>query len=87
MNWDDPTARQSGKQKGDHRRTITPAGARISLINDGFTVFHAGEVIAEVQWPDVKRIFAYSRVMNGRGTLCLAFELPQTSVVMRIKLS
>lgn len=60
----------------EHWRTLTPSGATIVLAPSGFTVLHESERIADVQWNDVQMIFAYTRFMDGSGTLCLDFVLP-----------
>jgi hypothetical protein len=60
----------------DERRTITPSEAHIALGSDGFVVQCDDEIIADVQWIAVQTIFAYTRFIDGHGSLCLAFVLP-----------
>ncbi len=67
------------KKQIDTRRTLTPDGARIVLKADGFEIMHSDESIASVSWKQVRAIFAYTRFINERSNLCLAFVLPDTA--------
>jgi hypothetical protein len=60
----------------DVRHTITPSEAKIVLGSDGFAIQCNDETIADIQWIAIQTIFAYTRFIDGRGSLCLAFELP-----------
>ena len=57
-------------------RTLTPPDAIIVVSPDGFQVRDGANIIAEVRWDEVQVVLAYSRYINGAGTLCLAFGLP-----------
>ena len=59
--------------KNDARRTITPPGSRITLVQDGFSVCLGPEIIAEVAWASVKDVFAYTRFLGSDIHLCLDF--------------
>lgn len=67
---------QAKKNLFDVRRTITPIEACIVLGQDGFEVQCDDETIAKVQWTAIRTIFAYTRYINGHGSLCLAFVFP-----------
>src|ERR1044071_3472812 len=64
----------------DSRRTLTPEGARIALLADGFEVLLGEESIAAVSWRQGRAIFAYTRFIGERSNLFLAFVLPETAV-------
>jgi hypothetical protein len=53
-----------------------PADAVIVIRQDGFEARHGEEIIADVRWDLVQVVFAYTRYIGGRSTLCLAFVLP-----------
>jgi hypothetical protein len=62
----------------DTRRTLTPEGAQIALIAGGFEVALGEESIALISWELVRAIYAYTRFINERSNLCLAFVMPDT---------
>lgn len=62
-------------RNSDTRRTVTPDGALILLVFDGFTVSSNAEVIAHVVWQKVAKVFAYTRFIGKDVHLCLFFEL------------
>lgn len=43
------------------------------VLDDGFEVRLAGEIIAEMRWAKVRHIFAYTRFWGDLVELCLAF--------------
>ena len=57
-------------------RTLTPSDAIIAVGPDGFQVQQGENIIADVNWNQVQLVLAYTRYINGAGTLCLAFGLP-----------
>ena len=59
--------------KNDARRTITPPGSRITIVQAGFSVCLGPEIIAEVAWASVKDVFAYTRFLGSDIHLCLDF--------------
>jgi hypothetical protein len=71
--------RAAGAKPPDTRRTLTPDGARIAPLIDGFEVLLGEESIAAVSWRQVHTIFAYTRFIGERSNLCLAFVLPDTA--------
>jgi hypothetical protein len=62
----------------DARRTLTPDGALIALQAEGFEIRLGVESVAVVSWKQVRTIFAYTRFIDERSSLCLAFVLPDT---------
>ena len=56
--------------------TLTPPDAIIVVSPDGFQVRDGANIIADVRWDQVQVVLAYTRYIDGAGTLCLAFGLP-----------
>jgi hypothetical protein len=71
--------RTAATKQIDIRRTLTPEGARIAPIAEGFEVILGDENIALVSWKLVRAIYAYTRFISERSNLCLAFVLPDTA--------
>jgi hypothetical protein len=71
--------RTASTKQLDTRRTLTPQGARITLVAEGFEVTLGEEEVAKVSWKLVRAIYAYTRFMNEQSNLCLAFVLPDTA--------
>jgi hypothetical protein len=72
--------RAAETKRPDTRRTLTPEGARIEALADGFEVLLGEESIAVISWQHVRTIFAYTRFIGERSNLCLAFALPDTTL-------
>jgi hypothetical protein len=71
--------RPASTKQPDPRRTLTPEGALISLLADGFEILLSEESVAAVSWEQVRTIFAYTRFIGERSNLCLAFLVPDTA--------
>lgn len=76
-----PPSKQESTE--DVRRTLTPEGSRIALIENGFKVLLEDEIIAVVLWDRIQSIFAYTRYIHGYASLCLDFALPAGSGVKK----
>jgi hypothetical protein len=67
-------SRSKRKRAFDVRRTVTPEGARVTVLSDGFELRLGLEIIALVRWSYVRTIFAYSRFIGERSNVCLHFD-------------
>lgn len=71
--------RTAANKRRDTRRTLTPEGALIALLAEGFEVRLGAESVAVVLWKQVRTIFAYTRFIGEQSNLCLAFVLPDNA--------
>jgi hypothetical protein len=71
--------RTAATKRRDTRRTLAPEGALIALLAEGFEVRVGTESVAVVLWKQVRTIFAYTRFIDERSNLCLAFVFPDNA--------
>lgn len=60
-------------------RTILPAGSIVLVVEDGFELHHAADVISRRRWGEVRQIAAYTRIHEGAARLCLDFAFSRSA--------